>query len=947
MIVLYTNIDTITNKMPELLAKIAEVEAKVVIVTEVSPKNFRYKLTKSELSIKNFQLFCNIEDGGRGVCIYVHSSLKANVSTEISRDVIDTKFVEISNGKFKSFLLGVVYRSPNASVLHSQTVNDLIEALHTTNKNLLLVGDFNYPQIDWIKKISKASNTHPSSRFLQCCSNASLTQLVEEPTRVKNGEASNLLDLVLTNCEDAVKNVTVNAPIGKSDHVCLIISIFLGKKKDPLPKHFFNYNKGDYIKLRKILGEINWSEEFGSCKNVEEMWRTFSKLILSARNTCVPLVVPDNKYKERPPWMRKCIIASVKAKHKAYRKWKKMKCSENYHDYCKKRNLVTKSVRRAVKDYERSVTKNVKTNPKQFWNFIKSKTKYHDQVSSLETTEGIYVTDEDKAQVLNKAFSEVFVDEDINSLPASPTYDIQIPMEEVVFTEEDILSKIQSVNVYKAWGPDDLHPKVLKECSAQIKYPLHLIFTESLNKGEVPCDWKKANVSAVYKKGNKHSPLNYRPISLTSVVCKIFESIIRDQIMEHLLVNNLLNANQHGFVPKRSCMTQQIEVLEKWTKEYDLGRCVDVAFMDIKKAYDTVPHKRLVLKLKSFGFESKLLNWIDAFLSNRLQRVVINSEFSQWAKVKSGVPQGSVLGPVLFLCYINDLPDGVKSELRLFADDTKLFSTINNITDCLDLQNDLDALCEWSTKWKLNFHPQKCSILRLGKNPPGFTYKMKDEDGHEYELSQTETVKDLGVTIDRQLTFTSHVDNIVSDANKLVGLIRRCITSLDKQTFLLLFKTLIRPKLEYNNSVWWTLNKCDLVKLESVQRRATKLIPGLRNLSYTERLRALSLPSLQYRILRGDCIQVYKYLNGYFDVDWSNLFCLNNMQHHNTRGHGLKLTKLSHSTRIRGKSFTVRVINSWNALPQDVVCASSLNAFKNALDDHWEVLPIKFDPDIF
>ena len=472
-----------------------------------------------------------------------------------------------------------------------------------------------------------------------------------------------------------------------------------------------------------------------------------------------------------------------------------------------------------------------------------------------------------------------------------------------------------------------------------------MIFNKSLNDGEIPQDWKKANVTAVFKKGAKHCPLNYRPISLTSIVCKLLESIIKDHVMEHLLINNLVCPNQHGFVPQRSCLTQQVDVLDAWTKAYDQGKCIDVAFLDIKKAYDTLPHKPLLVKLKTMGFETGLLKWIEAFLSNRKQRVVVNDKLSGWASVTSGVPQGSVIGPILFLCYINDMPQQIKNEFKLFADDAKLFAYVKHQSDCESLQNDINSLADWSKKWQLEFHPLKSSILRIGKHPPEFTYYINDKTGSRFELKQSNTAKDLGVLLDEELNFSKHVDCIVNDANRLVGLLRRSLLALDKKSFVILFKTLIRPKLEYNNSVWYPNYKGDFKKLEGVQRRATKMLPGMSNLSYTDRLKALDLPTISYRRRRGDLIQVYKYLNDHYNVDWSNLFELVIDPHYLTRGHKFKLYKCAPKSKMRENFFTVRVVNDWNSLPENVVCSPSVNAFKNALDDHWKALPIKFDPD--
>ena len=216
-------------------------------------------------------------------------------------------------------------------------------------------------------------------------------------------------------------------------------------------------------------------------------------------------------------------------------------------------------------------------------------------------------------------------------------------------------------------------------------------------------------------------------------------------------------------------MTQQVKVLDSWTKAYDQGKCIDVAFLDIKKAYGTVLHKRLIKKLKSISFETGLLKWIEAFLHNRIQRVVVNNKPSELASVYSGVPHGSVIGPTLFLCYLNDMPLQIKNELKLFADDAKLFTLVDSRSDCESLQNDLNALTDWSKKWLLNFHPLKSSILRIGEHPSEFTYHIKDKTGIQHKLSQTTAAKDLGVSLDEKLNFSKHIDNIVCNANRLLG----------------------------------------------------------------------------------------------------------------------------------------------------------------------------------
>ena len=342
-----------------------------------------------------------------------------------------------------------------------------------------------------------------------------------------------------------------------------------------------------------------------------------------------------------------------------------------------------------------------------------------------------------------------------------------------------------------------------------------------------------------------------------------------------------------------------------------------------------MPHARLLVKLESYGIKGKLLEWIKAFLTNRKQRVVVNSSKSEWCDVSSGVPQGSVLGPVLFLVYINDIEDSIVNMLRLFADDTKLFSPINSDSDIEELQHDNEKLEDWSDKWLLRFNIGKCCTLHYGYNNPNHTYEMH-ENGLPKDIRNSETEKDLGITFDTDLKFRRHISDCINKGNRVTGLIRRSFLHITSKSFNKLYKTLIRPHLEYGNVIWSPRYKRDIEAIEMVQKRATELVYNVRNMSYCDRLKALRLPSLTYRRFRGDMIQVYKLLHNLEDIDYNRFFQLSG---NHTRGHALKLKKNSCKKEIRKNFFSTRVISPWNALPEQVVTAPTLNTFKNRLDN--------------
>ena len=332
--------------------------------------------------------------------------------------------------------------------------------------------------------------------------------------------------------------------------------------------------------------------------------------------------------------------------------------------------------------------------------------------------------------------------------------------------------------------------------------------------------------------------------------------------------------------------------------------------------------------------------WIESFLANRKQRVLVNGLSSDWRDVESGIPQGSVLGPILFVVYINDLPDVIKhgSIPYLFADDTKVYHIIYCTKDCENLQKDIRAMQEWSEKWLLCFHSEKCKCIRIGSTEVNMvTYHLKEgQKGVEFKDHE----KDIGVVIDNKLSFEKHISEKVNKANSIMGVIRRTFECLDQKTFKLLYTSLVRPHLEYANQVWNPYLKKHIDLLENVQRRSTKLIPGLSNFSYTERLKILNLPSLAYRRTRGDMIEMYKILSGKYDPEVSNFIQLR--QDSCTRGHRYKIFKKRPRLNIRKYSFCVRTVELWNGLPNRVVEANTVRTFELRLDKLWRDQPQRF-----
>ena len=350
-----------------------------------------------------------------------------------------------------------------------------------------------------------------------------------------------------------------------------------------------------------------------------------------------------------------------------------------------------------------------------------------------------------------------------------------------------------------------------------------------------------------------------------------------------------------------------------------------ISYLDFAKAFDKVPHARLSKKLKSHGIGGKVLEWIEQWLSGRRQRVSVNRTLSDWLGVSSGVPQGSVLGPVLFLIYINDIDIDLISKLSKFADDTKVCKSVSNGRDREVIQADLDKLHEWSVQWQMKFNVDKCSVVHFGKHNVNHTYNLGNTD-----LKSSQRERDLGVIVDSSGKWAEQCNVAVKNANCTLGIIKRHIKSRRKDIMLKLYKSLVRPKLEYCVQAWCPYLKKDIENIERVQHRATRLIQECRDFSYENRLVSTGLIRLEKRRERGDLIEVFKLLKGLTNVDYRNFFQL--VINSRTRGHSYKLVKSRSKLEIRSKFFSQRVINSWNSLSQHVVEAESVNSFKNRLD---------------
>ena len=758
----------------------------------------------------------------------------------------------------------------------------------------------------------------------------------------------------------------IGEPLGNSDHNMIRFDIKLEYRNKDNLKKVPNFRVADFEGLKTRLTEVEWDrltvEEdnlsgqagLGSplgtrlpqgeannsnysgnnppglptiSRNVDDQYNSFVNTLKNIQSD----YIPEKQFRSRnndPKWMNCRIKHMIGIKRGIY---KRLKRGEQHlrQQYIQLNRDVKKKIRESKRNYEIKIAREAKQNPKGFYQQYQTKTK--ERVGPIEVENG-HITDDDKRMCtcLNEYFLSVFTSENLEYIPeieAIYSGNSENILRTIDISREDVLKELNKLKSHKSPGPDEVYARVLKECKAELCCPLVSLFNNSIKSGIVPKAWKLADVVPIFKKGEKIKKSNYRPISLTSTVGKILESIIANKIGEHLEKHKFIKLSQHGFLNGFSCLTNLLSFYSEAYKAVDSGKEYDTVYLDFSKAFDKVPHERLIRKVEAHGIGGNVLRWIREWLRDRKQRVCINGEKSDWGDVTSGVPQGSVLGPLLFIIYINDLDVNITSNLSKFADDTKIGRTTNDIDDSQALQDDLNKLYDWSVKWQMEFNVDKCKVMRMGTVSHNISYQLNDK-----EIGTTQCERDLGVRVNKDLKPKEQVISVRNKANRILGFISRSVSNRSEEVILKLYLALVRPHLDYAVQFWSPYYRKDIDPLERIQRRMTKMIHSIRNLSYMDRLKKLNLHSLERRRVRGDMIEVYKWFNGINKGDINRVLKLNNLGR--TRSNGFKLDKTRFRKEIGRNWFGNRVVDTWNALPRNVVNAKTLNIFKNRLDNH-------------
>ena len=406
------------------------------------------------------------------------------------------------------------------------------------------------------------------------------------------------------------------------------------------------------------------------------------------------------------------------------------------------------------------------------------------------------------------------------------------------------------------------------------------------------------------------------------------ERVIVADLSDHLLRTGYFGKSQHGFITGRSTVTNLLESLSDWTLAIDSKIQTTAIYVDFSRAFDTVSHPKLKMKLSDIGIQGKLLETISDFLTCRTQKTRVGKCLSESLPVISGVIQGSCLGPLLFLIYVNDLLNCFENGItvKLYADDVKLYTRVTCTADEVNLQNSINKLENWAAIWQLKVSTPKCGVLHIANriSTNTCTYSMDNS-----RLPSHKVMRDLGVEVDERVKFSAHINKIVRNASIRSALILKCFQSRDAATLVRAFKTYVRPILEYNSQIWNPHYVRDIRAIESVQRRFSKKLWGTRNLTYEQRLERLGLDRLDVRRIRADLMLTYKILFGHLRVDSSQFFIASDDKR--TRGHNYKLRVPIAKTDARKHFFSCRVVKIWNELPKTVNFFSA-RSFRNCIE---------------
>lgn len=917
-----------------------------VSVFAVSETWLNDKISDDSLSINGYHSIIRkdrLNSRGGGVALFVEDSLIVKRRDDLACDGIELLWVEIKLRKI-NLLCGVCYRPPENSIEDTSLFLDHLQCsidkvLMNSQDFVVIMGDFN-AHYD-IYNISSSSAF--GVRFLQWLNLNNLHQLINEPTRITEHSAS-CLDFVITNCPNFFVDIGTFSPPLNCDHSYIFAKCSVSfARQRAFKRHIWNFSEVNISELNKELNEIELISIIENISHVDDLYsQWFSQvynIVCKYIHNKTVIIRPRDK-----PWFNSKIRSAIRKRNRLLKKFNKQKTTIAWESYKAQRNNTTRLIRKAKNDFYFKLNQQLSdsaTAPKKWWSCVKSmyKKKNYTSIPNLRVGAEIVTDSCEKASLFNDFFinqGRIEVSDQDLAFFTPVTRSPSLSLSNIATTDTEILNLMLKVDTSKACGHDNFSNKIIKMCCEGIAKSFSVLCNISLSRGEFISEWKKANVIPIFKKGDRQLKENYRPVSLLDSLSKIIEKVVFIRLYKFLENINFFNVHQSGFRPGDSTVYQLTLIIHCIFEALEKGKEVRMVFLDLSKAFDRVWHEGLIFKLQHIGIKDPLLSWLHSYLSERQQRVVIEGQCSNWSKISAGVPQGSVLGPLLFLIYINDICVDVQSQCFLYADDTSLFDITDDPSQSSHvLNNDLKVISQWCDKWSMKMNISKCESMTFSVKRNKIVHPTLFFE--DVPIREVRSHTHLGLTLSDNLSWKEHILAIHEKASKALNVFKGLKFKLNRSTLIVLYKSLIRPLMEYGDIIWDGCSQEDSNILENIQYECARVVTGaIRGTSKANLLSELCWEDLKIRRKIHKLILFYKMVNHLTPSYLFSLLPLKQCQRsrYNLRSNDNFSLIQTRTARFK-KSFLPSVILSWNELDEEARNLDSLKSFKSKIRSYY------------
>ena len=805
---LRTNLGELTHNM------ILKTSADIVVTTETF-LNVNVEPTFGK--IKGYTHWLRRDRKGReggGIAVCHKSSLQLQTLEVNTPEWMEAMFFRVVLNPNSALLLCAHYRPQWQGRAPLDFLTDHLDGLLTIHncQHVVIVGDLNYHLVQ--------------GAYEDLLAVQGLVDHVDFPTHVQGGT----LDPVISDLGDDTITCSQLGQAGTSDHFAILSRVNLAPaREENIFRKIWLWDRADWPSMKRELASTDWDSLLMGDANHK------TATLTSRLTELQEMFVPTREYSSKPndqPWFGyRCRLAADE-KYKSWLRFKRNPTRLNRNllrSACRRMITTSRWAQRRWQEDTRRKLSGPGIGSKTWWKLVKEKQGLtrQENVPPLNKPDGtVASSNHHKAELLGDMFSRKMTVPDPDRPPPHLPLMCQESLANIQVHRDKVRRLLQEVNTKKATGPDDVSPHILRKCASEIADPLTLLFQTCVEENTWPSLWKQARVVPIHKKNSKSDPGNYRPISLLSNVSKILEKVIADEITLHLEDHNLLSSKQFGFRPSRSTADLLLLLTKSWQDALDTGLDTLVIALDIAGAFDRVWHKGLLVKLRARGIQGDLLDLIEDYLTGRTLRVVINGQTSREYPIGASVPQGSVLGPILWNIFIDDLLQQ-HPEVSAYADDCTLATTYSredSLQEAGQLNNKLQSIQEWGALWQVNFAPEKTQAMVISRSPAAKA-TMRDKITMNGEaLPILDHISILGVDIDEELRFDKHITKICHMASLKVTALRRMANTLDPRGLITLYKAQVRPHLEYAALAWLSSAPTHLNKLDKIQRRALRLV---------------------------------------------------------------------------------------------------------------------------